>query len=155
MKRIITLVILLISVSCSTKKQVTKSQTSQQLKTEITLQKEVLSKDTIAVYSEEYEVVIEAKDSLQPITATLNGITSTFSNAKSVTIRKKKKSLKSSKIESIKIDSVAVIESKTPSSTTEKSVKRSGYLFIWPILLSLLVVYVIGRLVKRYANVWM
>ena len=155
MKRIITLVILLISVSCSTKKQVTKSQTSQQLKTEITLQKEVLSKDTIAVDSEEYEVVIEAKDSLQPITATLNGITSTFSNAKSVTIRKKKKSLKSSKIESIKIDSVAVIESKTSSSTTEKSVKRSGYLFIWPILLSLLVVYVIGRLVKRYANVWM
>ena len=155
MKRIITLAILLISVSCSTKKQVTKSQTSQQLKTEITLQKEVLSKDTIAVDSEEYEVVIEAKDSLQPITATLNGITSTFSNAKSVTIRKKKKSLKSSKIESIKIDSVAVIESKTSSSTTEKSVKRSGYLFIWPILLSLLVVYVIGRLVKRYANVWM
>jgi len=145
----------LISVSCSTKKQVTKSQTSQQLKTEITLQKEVLSKDTIAVYSEEYEVVIEAKDSLQPITATLNGITSTFSNAKSVTIRKKKKSLKSSKIESIKIDSVAVIESKTSSSTTDKSVKRSGYLFIWPILLSLLMVYVIGRLVKRYANVWM
>lgn len=115
----------------------------------------MLSKDTIAVDSEEYEVVIEAKDSLQPITATLNGITSTFSNAKSVTIRKKKKSLKSSKIESIKIDSVAVIESKTSSSTTEKSVKRSGYLFIWPILLSLLVVYVIGRLVKRYANVWM
>ena len=155
MKRIITLAILLISVSCSTKKQVTKSQTSQQLKTEITLQKEVLSKDTIAVDSEEYEVVIEAKDSLQPITATLNGITSTFSNAKSVTIRKKKKSLKSSKIESIKIDSVAVVESKTSSFTTEKSVKRSGYLFIWPILLSLLVVYVIGRLVKRYANVWM
>lgn len=155
MKRIITLVILLISVSCSTKKQVAKSQTSQQLKTEITLQKEVLSKDTIAVNSEEYEVVIEAKDSLQPITATLNGITSTFSNAKSVTIRKKKKSLKSSKIESIKIDSVAVIESKTSSSTTQKSVKRSGYLFIWPILLSLLVVYVIGRLLKRYANVWM
>lgn len=155
MKRIITLVILLISVSCSTKKQVTKSQTSQQLKTEITLQKEVLSKDTIAVDSEEYEVVIEAKDSLQPITTTLNGITSTFSNAKSVTIRKKKKSLKSSKIESIKIDSVAVIESKTSSSTTQRSVKRSGYLFIWPILLSLLVVYVIGRLVKRYANVWM
>ena len=155
MKRIITLAILLISVSCSTKKQVTKSQTSQQLKTEITLQKEVLSKDTIAVDSEEYEVVIEAKDSLQPITATLNGITSTFSNAKSVTIRKKKKSLKSSKIESIKIDSVAVIESKTSSSTTQRSVKRSGYSFIWPILLSLLVVYVIGRLVKRYANVWM
>ena len=155
MKRIITLVILLISVSCSTKKQVTKSQTSQQLKTEITLQKEVLSKDTIAVDSEEYEVVIEAKDSLQPITATLNGITSTFSNAKSVTIRKKKKSLKSSKIESIKIDSVSVIESKTSSSTTQRSVKRSGYSFIWPILLSLLVVYVIGRLVKRYANVWM
>ena len=142
-------------ISCSTKKQVSKSQSSQQLKTEITLQKEVLSKDTIAVDSEEYEVVIEAKDSLQPITATLNGITSTFSNAKSVTIRKKKKSLKSSKIELIKIDSVAVIESKTSSSTTDKSVKRSGYLFIWPILLSLLMVYVIGRLVKRYANVWM
>ena len=155
MKRIITLAILLISVSCSTKKQVTKSQTSQQLKTEITLQKEVLSKDTIAVDSEEYEVVIEAKDSLQPITATLNGITSTFSNAKSVTIRKKRKSLKSSKIESIKTDSVAVVESKTSSSTVDKSVKRSGYLFIWPILLSLLVVYVIGRLVKRYTNVWM
>lgn len=155
MKRIITLAILLTSVSCSTKKQVTKSQTSQQLKTEITLQKEVLSKDTIAVDSEEYEVVIEAKDSLQPITATLNGITSTFSNAKSVTIRKKKKSLKSSKIESVKLDSVAVVESKTSSSTVEKSVKRSGYSFIWPILLSLLGVYILGRLIKRYASVWL
>ena len=155
MARLFILLFSVMLISCSTKKQVSKSQSSQQLKTEITLQKEVLSKDTIAVDSEEYEVVIEAKDSLQPITATLNGITSTFSNAKSVTIRKKKKSLKSSKIESIKIDSVAVIESKTSSSTVEKSVKRSGYSFIWPILLSLLVVYVIGRLVKRYANVWM
>ena len=118
------------------------------------MHKEVVSKDTIAVDSEEFEVIIEAKDSLQPITATLNGITSTFSNAKSVTIKKKRKSLKSSKIESVKIDSVAVIESKTSSSTVDKSVKRSGYSFIWPILLSLLVVYVIGRLIKRYAGLW-
>ena len=155
MKRIITLVILLISVSCSTKKQVTKSQTSQQLKTEITLQKEVLSKDTIAVYSEEYEVVIEAKDSLQPITATLNGITSTFSNARSVTIKKKRKSLKSSEIKSVKLDSIVSVESKTMSSTVDKSIKRSGWKSVFPILLSLLAVYFIGRLIKRYANIWM
>lgn len=155
MKRIITLAILLISVSCSTKKQVTKSQTSQQLNQQITLTKEVVSKDTIAVNSEEFEIYIEAKDSLQPITATLNGITSTFSNARSVTIKKKKKSLKSSLIKSVKLDSIVEIESNTSSSTVQKSIKRSGYKFIWPILLSLLVVYIAGRLIKRYANLWM
>ena len=155
MKRIITLAILLISVSCSTKKQVTKSQTSQQLNQQITLTKEVVSKDTIAVNSEEFEIYIEAKDSLQPITATLNGITSTFSNARSVTIKKKRNSLKSSLIKSVKLDSIVEIESKTSSSTVQKSIKRSGYKFIWPILLSLLVVYIAGRLIKRYASLWM
>ena len=155
MKRIITLAILLISVSCSTKKQVTKSQTSQQLNQQITLTKEVVSKDTIAVNSEEFEIYIEAKDSLQPITATLNGVTSTFSNAKSVTIKKKRNSLKSSLIKSVKLDSIVEIESKTSSSTVQKSIKRSGYKFIWPILLSLLVVYIAGRLIKRYASLWM
>ena len=155
MKRIITLAILLISVSCSTKKQVTKSQTSQQLDQQITLTKEVVSKDTIAVNSEEFEIYIEAKDSLQPITATLNGITSTFSNARSVTIKKKKNSLKSSLIKSVKLDSIVEIESRTSSSTTQRSIKRSGYKFIWPILLSLLVVYIAGRLIKRYASLWM
>lgn len=155
MKRIITLAILLISVSCSTKKQVTKSQTSQQLNQQITLTKEVVSKDTIAVNSEEFEIYIEAKDSLQPITATLNGITSTFSNARSVTIKKKRNSLKSSLIKSVKLDSIVEIESRTSSSTTQRSIKRSGYNFIWPILLSLLVVYIAGRLIKRYASLWM
>jgi hypothetical protein len=155
MKRIITLAILLISVSCSTKKQVTKSQTSQQLNQQITLTKEVVSKDTIAVNSEEFEIYIEAKDSLQPITATLNGVTSTFSNAKSVTIKKKRNSLKSSLIKSVKLDSIVEIESRTSSSTTQRSIKRSGYNFIWPILLSLLVVYIAGRLIKRYASLWM
>ena len=155
MKRIITLAILLISVSCSTKKQVTKSQTSQQLDQQITLTKEVVSKDTIAVNSEEFEIYIEAKDSLQSITATLNGITSTFSNARSVTIKKKRNSLKSSLIKSIKLDSIVEIESNTSSSTVQKSIKRSGYKFIWPILLSLLVVYIAGRLIKRYASLWM
>jgi hypothetical protein len=155
MKRIITLAILLISVSCSTKKQVAKSQTSQQLNQQITLTKEVVSKDTIAVNSEEFEIYIEAKDSLQPITATLNGITSTFSNARSVTIKKKRSSLKSSLIKSVKLDSIVEIESRTSSSTTQRSIKRSGYKFIWPILLSLLVVYIAGRLIKRYASLWM
>jgi len=155
MRLIITLAILLISVSCSTKKQIAKSQTSQQLNTEIVVSKEVVSKDTIAVDSEEFEIRIEAKDSLQPITATLNGITSTFSNAKSVTIRKKRKSLKSSEIKSVKLDSIVHVESKTVSSTVDKSIKRSGWKSILPILLSLLAVYFIGRLIKRYASIWM
>jgi len=155
MRLIITLAILLISVSCSTKKQIAKSQTSQQLNTEIVVSKEVVSKDTIAVDSEEFEIYIEAKDSLQPITATLNGITSTFSNAKSVTIRKKRKSLKSSEIKSVKLDSIVHVESKTISSTVDKSIKRSGWKSILPILLSLLAVYFIGRLIKRYASIWM
>ena len=150
MRLIITLAILLISVSCSTKKQIAKSQTSQQLNTEI-----VVSKDTIAVDSEEFEIYIEAKDSLQPITATLNGITSTFSNARSVTIKKKRKSLKSSEIKSVKLDSIVHVESKTVSSTVDKSIKRSGWKSILPILLSLLAVYFIGRLIKRYASIWM
>jgi hypothetical protein len=155
MRLIITLAILLISVSCSTKKQVSKSVSSQQLNTEISVSKEVVSKDTIAVDSEEFEIHIEAKDSLQPITATLNGITSTFSNAKSVTIRKKRKSLKSSEIKSVKLDSIVHVESKTVSSTVDKSIKRSGWKSILPILLSLLAVYFIGRLIKRYASIWM
>jgi len=155
MRLIITLAILLISVSCSTKKQVSKSVNSQQLNTEILVTKEVVSKDTIAVDSEEFEVYIEAKDSLQPITATLNGITSTFSNARSVTIKKKRKSLKSSEIKSVKLDSIVHVESKTVSSTVEKSIKRSGWKSMLPILLSLLAVYLVGRLIKRYANIWM
>ena len=155
MRLIITLAILLISVSCSTKKQIAKSQTSQQLNTEIVVSKEVVSKDTIAVDSEEFEIYIEAKDSLQPITATLNGITSTFSNARSVTIKKKRKSLKSSEIKFVKLDSIVHVESKTVSSTVDKSIKRSGWKSILPILLSLLAVYFIGRLIKRYASIWM
>ena len=155
MRLIITLAILLISVSCSTKKQVSKSVTSQQLNTEISLTKEVVSKDTIAVDSEEFEIYIEAKDSLQPITATLNGITSTFSNAKSVTIKKKRKSLKSSEIKSVKLDSIVQTKSKTVSSTVDKSIKRSGWKSVLPILLSLLAVYFVGRLIKRYASIWM
>lgn len=155
MRLIITLAILLISVSCSSKKQVSKSITSQQLNTEIVVSKEVVSRDTIAVDSEEFEIHIEAKDSLQPIIATLNGITSTFSNARSVTIKKKRKSLKSSEIKSVKLDSIVSVESKTVSSTLDRSIKRSGWKSVFPILLSLLAVYFIGRLIKRYANIWM
>ena len=153
MGRLSILLCSLLFVSCSVKKRTTK--VSQDIKTEVSTITKVVKQDSIKYDSDTFEIVVEQKDSLKPISVVLNGVESTFSNAKSVTIRKKRKSLKSSEIKSVKLDSIVHVESKTVSSTVDKSIKRSGWKSVFPILLSLLAVYFIGRLIKRYANIWM
>jgi hypothetical protein len=127
MKRIITLAILLISTSCSVKKQVTKSESSTKVETDITKTEVETINTTTSVDTDTYEVEVIAKDSLQPITIVLNGVTQTFSGASKVVLRKRKEAIKqeeSKSTESKDVLSQNVVDEKVD---LDKSVKRSNY----------------------------
>lgn len=138
MGRLYTLLFSLILVSCSVKKNVVKSESSTKTETEITKS----DIETVNTYTtsdtDTYEVEVVAKDSIQPITVTLGGVTQTFSGASKVVLRKKKESVKQQENKSIDSKEVSIQEVVEDKNDIKKDVKRSNY--SWVVILAILIV---------------
>lgn len=146
MGRLYTLLFSLLLVSCSVKKNVVKSELSTKTETEITKS----DLETVNTYTtsdtDTYEVEVVAKDSLQPITVTLGGVTQTFSGASKVVLRKKKESVKQQENKSIESKEVLSQEVVEEKKDLNKDVKRSNY--SWLVIVAIL--FVIAVLVFGY-----
>ena len=149
MKRIITLAILLISTSCSVKKQVTKQESSTKVETEvIKTEVETISTQTEA-NTDTYEVEVVAKDSLQPITINLNGITQTFSNASKVVIRKKKEAVKQQETKSAESNEKRTEEVTEEKKDVAKEIEKTRLPWWLPIIISVGVITAVYRFAKK------
>ena len=148
MGRLYILLFSLLFVSCSVKKRTTK--VSQDTKTEVSTITKVTKQDSINYDSDTYEIVVEQKDSLKPISVVLNGVESTFSNAKSVTIRKKKESLRTHLKESKEIvkDSVSVVKEKEKIYEKEKTF---DYKFLYPIFFVIMFFVLLRTILKQFS----
>ena len=146
MGRLYILLFSLLFVSCSVKKRTTK--VSQDIKTEVSTITKVVKQDSIKYDSDTYELIVEQKDSLKPISVVLNGVESTFSNAKSVTIRKKKESLKTHLNESKEIVKDSVVIQKTKEKIFEKE-KSFNYETLYPIIFLIMFFIILRYIIKR------
>lgn len=146
MGRLSILLCSLLFVSCSVKKRTTK--VSQDIKTEVSTITKVVKQDSIKYDSDTYEIIVEQKDSLKPISVVLNGVESTFSNAKSVTIRKKKESLRTHLNESKEIVKDSVVVEKTKDKIYEKEKSYNAFL---PIVFVLVFFVLLRVIVKRFS----
>lgn len=148
MGRLYILLFSLLFVSCSVKKRTTK--VSQDIKTEVSTITKVTKQDSIKYDSDTYEIVVEQKDSLKPISVVLNGVESTFSNAKSVTIRKKKESLRTHINESKEIvkDSVSVVKEKEKIYEKEKTF---DYKFLYPIFFVIMFFVLLRVIINKFS----
>jgi len=147
--RLLYILLIFSLASCSVKKQVAKSESSTKVETEVT-KTEV---ETISTYTtadaDTYEVEVVAKDSLQPITVTLGGVTQTFSGASKVVIRKKKESLKQQQTKSAESNEKRTEEVTEDKKEVAKDIKRSNYLWLLPIIISAVVLFVVRRYAKN------
>ena len=148
MGRLYILLCSLLLVSCSVKKRTTK--VSQDIKTEVSTITKVVKQDSIKYDSDTFEIIVEQKDSLKPISVVLNGVESTFSNAKSVTIRKKKESIKTHLNESKEIVKDSVVVEKTKEKLYEKE-KSYDYKAFLPILFVLVFFVLLRVIIKRFS----
>ena len=148
MGRLYILLCSLLFVSCSIKKRTTK--VSQDIKTEVSTITKVVKQDSIKYDSDTFEIVIEQKDSLKPISVVLNGVESTFSNAKSVTIRKKKESVKTHLNESKEILKDSVVSNKVQEKLFEKD-KSFDYKSVYPILFVLAFFVLLRVILKNFS----
>lgn len=149
MKPLYTLLIFSLLTSCSVKKQVAKSESLTKVETEVT-KTEVETISTItSVDTDTYEVEVVAKDSLQPITINLNGTTQTFSGASKVVLRKKKEALKQEETKSAESNEKRTEEVVEEKEVMAKEVKRSNYMWILPIIISAVVLFVVRRYAKN------
>ena len=149
MKPVYTLLIFSLLTSCSVKKQVAKSESLTKVETEVT-KTEVETISTItSVDTDTYEVEVVAKDSLQPITINLNGTTQTFSGASKVVLRKKKEALKQEETKSAESNEKRTEEVTEEKEVMAKEVKRSNHLWILPIIISAVVLFVVRRYAKN------
>ena len=148
MGRLYILLFSLLFVSCSVKKRTTK--VSQDIKTEVSTITKVVKQDSIKYDSDTYEIVVEQKDSLKPISVILNGVESTFSNAKSVTIRKKKESIRTHLNESKEIvkDSVSVVKEKEKIYEKEKTF---DYKFLYPIFFVIMLFVLLRVIINKFS----
>ena len=148
MGRLYILLFSLLFVSCSVKKRTTK--VSQDIKTEVSTITKVVKQDSIKYDSDTYELIVEQKDSLKPISVVLNGVESTFSNAKSVTIRKKKESIRTHLNESKEIvkDSVSVVKEKEKIYEKEKTF---DYKFLYPIFFVIMLFVLLRVIINKFS----
>ena len=148
MARLSILLFSLLLVSCSVKKNTIKNNSKEQ--TKVSTQTTIIKKDSLRYDAETFEIVVEQKDSLKPISVVLNGVESTFSNAKSVTIRKKKESLIEAKNESkeIKQDSIVVKQSSEKVFAKEKSF---SYKSLLPILFVFAFIILLRYIVSKFS----
>ena len=148
MGRLSILLCSLLFVSCSVKKRTTK--VSQDIKTEVSTITKVVKQDSIKYDSDTYEIVVEQKDSLKPISVVLNGVESTFSNAKSVTIRKKKESLRTHLNESKEIVKDSVVVEKTKEKLFDKE-KSFDYKALYPIFFVIVFFVLLRTILKQFS----
>ena len=149
MKQICTLLIFSLLTSCSVKKQVTKSESSTKVETEV-IKTEVETISTIKTEDTDvYEVEVVAKDSLQPITINLNGTTQTFSGASKVVLRKKKEAVVTQETKSVESNEKQTSESLVVTEVMAKDVSRNGIKFLIPLFVLIAVGYVIYRVARK------
>ena len=148
MGRLSILLCSLLFVSCSVKKRTTK--VSQDIKTEVSTITKVVKQDSIKYDSDTYEIIVEQKDSLKPISVVLNGVESTFSNAKSVTIRKKKESVRTHLNESKEIVKDSVVVEKTVDKLFEKE-KTFDYKSLYPIFFVIIFFVLLRTILKQFS----
>ena len=148
MGRLSILLCSLLFVSCSVKKRTTK--VSQDIKTEVSTITKVVKQDSIKYDSDTYEIVVEQKDSLKPISVALNGVESTFSNAKSVTIRKKKESVRTHLNESKEIVKDSVVVEKTKEKLFEKE-KSFDYKALYPIFFVIVFFVLLRTIISKFS----
>jgi hypothetical protein len=151
MARLYILLFSFLFISCSVKKQIAKVEISEEIKTEVnTVIKETI-KDSIKYDADTYEITIEQKDSLKPVSVVLNGIESTFTNVKYVTIKKKKESLKTYKneLKETVIDSIA-LEKKEIATVSKDIKKEMDYKLLYPIIFVLIFFILLRIIMKRF-----
>ena len=148
MGRLSILLCSLLFVSCSVKKRTTK--VSKDIKTEVSTITKVVKQDSIKYDSDTYEIIVEQKDSLKPISVVLNGVESTFSNAKSVTIRKKKESLRTHLNESKEIIKDSVVVEKTKEKLFEKE-KSFDYKALYPIFFVIVFFVLLRTIISKFS----
>jgi hypothetical protein len=126
--------------SCSVKKNIVKSE--KKIETKIESVKIVT--DSITYNADTYEMVIEQRDSIKPMVAIINGIESSFSNVRTVTIRKKRESVKRAKKEVLEENIVVIKEEKD----LVRKVERNPYSWVFIITISIWVIIML-RLIKK------
>jgi hypothetical protein len=153
MRLIITLAILLISslsfTSCSVKKQVARSESQTKVETEVIKTEVETISTTITEDVYTYEVEVVAKDSLQPITINLNGVTQTFSGASKVVLRKKKESVKTLETKSAESNEKRTESVEEKKEVVTRDVSRNGIKFLVPLFILVWVGYVIYRVWRK------
>jgi len=143
------LILILLLASCSTKKQIAKSNQSTETKIESVIETKTIIKDTIISNSDEYEVEIIAKDQKDTIVVDLGGVKQSFVNAERIVLRKKRSSLKSSQTQSV--DQTEKTESKTKvdEKVIAKDIKRSNYGNWWILLVFVVVILLVKNKIQR------
>ena len=153
MGRLYILLFSLLLVSCSVKKKVAKTESKESIKTETNTIIKHTTQDSTLLNIDTFEIEVIAKDSLKPIEVTLGGVTRTFSNAKSVTIRKKKESLKSSLNASTEVQENKSEESIKEEKSLDKEVKRTNYAFLLPIVFLVIFILLAKKIIKSYISI--
>jgi len=149
MRLIITLAILLISTSCSVKKQVSRSESQTKVETEVIKTEVETISTTITEDVDTYEVEVVAKDSLRPITINLNGVTQTFSGASKVVLRKKKEAVKTLETKSAESNEKRTESVEEKKEDVTKDVSRNGIKFLVPLFILVGVGYVLYRISRK------
>jgi predicted flavoprotein YhiN len=152
MGRLYILLFSLLLVSCSVKKKVAKTESKESIKTETNTIIKHTTQDSTLLNIDTFEIEVIAKDSLKPIEVTLGGVTRTFSNAKSVTIRKKKESLKSSVNASTEVQENKSEESIKEEKSLDKEVKRTNYAFLLPLVFLVIFILLAKKIIKSYIS---
>ncbi len=147
MKRFCILLIFSLA-SCSVKKQTT--QLSQDVQTDVSTVTKVIKQDSIKYDSDTYEIVVEQKDTLKPVTVVLNGVVSTFTNAKSVTIRNKKESVTSSLNESKEVVKDSVVVEKVKEKFFQKE-KSFDYESLYPIFFVIVFFVLLRTILNKFS----
>lgn len=153
MGRLYILLFSLLLVSCSVKKKVAKTESKESIRTETNTIIKHTTEDSTLLNIDTFEIEVIAKDSLKPIEVTLGGVTRTFSNAKSVTIRKKKESLKSSVNASTEVQENKSEESIKEEKSLDKEVKRTNYAFLLPLVFLVIFILLAKKIIKNYISI--
>jgi len=139
----------LISTSCSVKKQVTRSESQTKVETEVIKTEVETVSTTITEDVDTYEVEVVAKDSLQPITINLNGVTQTFSGASKVVLRKKKEAVKTQETKSAESNEKRTESVEEKKEDVTKDVSRNGIKFLVPLFILVGVGYVLYKVWRK------
>jgi len=143
------LILILLLASCSTKKQIAKSNQSTEAKIDAVIETKTIIKDTIISNSDEYEVEIIAKDQKDTIVVDLGGVKQSFVNAERIVLRKKRSSLKSSQTQSIDQTEKTESETKIDEKVIDKDIKRSNYGNLWILLVVVVVILLVKNKIQR------